>query len=485
MDMMMNIANVAPETNRALQETTTKTASTQNAKQKNDQKGEKKFTDIFADARAEKDDVVENSDDSANDLKQSMHLQQAAFLLTVASMPSEIQTIKPTVQDENLNGVLGTQASNINFADVIKNQTQSTSNVEVTGNDNLLTAVNADTVPLNVSAKSSGDAVEPNLATEFLQPANRDVTANNVAEVFANQVETLKPTEEGSHDLVVKTVVEQPGLAELQTVNQQMKKLLPDATGEKQVDKGVVDKDLVETVDPLTGDKESVTALKIGAVDKKDAVVLEDDSMQTDGALTNMNGTTEKQITMSEATGKNTEQMNTNSFGQILTLTTNQTNHSSETPATANPASQVPASEIHGQIVEQARLIKGTEDTQMIIKLKPEHLGELTLKVTVENGVVSASFHSDNTQVRNILETTLVQLKQELTNQGLKVDTVGVYGGLGEFFSDSGQSQPGQQGQNNRFKNRKIDLADFEDEVDNISILNQSGRVDEGIDYKI
>ncbi|WP_110953269.1 flagellar hook-length control protein FliK [Anaerosinus massiliensis] len=471
MDMMMNFANVAPETNRVLQETTTKTASTQNAKQKNDQKGEKKFTDIFADARTKKDQIVENSEDGSNDLKQSMHLQQAAFLLTVASIP-EIQTTKPAVQDENLNGALGTQASNINFADVIKSQTQSTSNVEVTSIDTMLTSVNADTDPLNVLMKSSGDAVEPNLATEFLQPTNRDATANNVAEVFANQAEALKSIEEGSRDLVVKTVVEQPVLAELQTVNQQMRRLLPDATGEKQVDKGLSDDSLEEIVNPLTISKENTSELKV-------------DSVRTIDAVTNISSATEEQAGMFDMTGKNAEQMNTNSFGQILTMTTNQTNHSAETPATANSAPQVPASEIHGQIVEQARLIKGTEDTQMVIKLKPEHLGELTLKVTVENGVVSASFHSDNTQVRNILETTLVQLKQELTNQGLKVDTVGVYGGLGEFFSDSRQSQPGQQGQNNRFKNRKIDLANFEDEVDKVNEVSLVNKAEEGIDYKI
>jgi flagellar hook-length control protein FliK len=121
----------------------------------------------------------------------------------------------------------------------------------------------------------------------------------------------------------------------------------------------------------------------------------------------------------------------------------------------------------------------------MVIKLKPEHLGELTLKVTVENGTVSASFHSDNSQVRGLLETTMAQLKQDLASQGIKVDTVGVYGGLGEFLSD-GQSQPGQQGQNSRFKNRKINVDDFEDEVDKVGgLMSTSGVTDDGVDYRV
>lgn len=101
--------------------------------------------------------------------------------------------------------------------------------------------------------------------------------------------------------------------------------------------------------------------------------------------------------------------------------------------------------DITTQIVDQARLVAGNKNTEMIIQLKPEHLGELTLKVTVENGVVSASFHSNSPEVRTVIESSLYQLKQELSSQGLKVDNVGVYAGLGQFFSN--QQQTGNQQQ--------------------------------------
>lgn len=141
--------------------------------------------------------------------------------------------------------------------------------------------------------------------------------------------------------------------------------------------------------------------------------------------------------------------------------------------------------DIPGQIVEHARLIKNTEDTQMVIKLRPEHLGELTLKVTVEKGVVSATFHSDNIQVRAALENSLMQLKQELTNQGIKVDNVGVYAGLGQFLSN-GHEQAGREQQSARYKNRKIDLADFDDEVNKVNGGTPTNTAtQDGVDYRI
>ena len=104
--------------------------------------------------------------------------------------------------------------------------------------------------------------------------------------------------------------------------------------------------------------------------------------------------------------------------------------------------------DIPQQIVDQARLIQRGQDTEMVIHLKPEHLGDLTLRVSVGvDGAVNASFHSNNAEVRTIIENTLVQLKQDLNDQGIKVDNVGVYAGLadGGLPQDSGQ-QGWQQG---------------------------------------
>ena len=70
------------------------------------------------------------------------------------------------------------------------------------------------------------------------------------------------------------------------------------------------------------------------------------------------------------------------------------TNVVQQTNALSQPEETVTDYDIHTQIIDKAKLIKNNEDTQMIIKLKPEHLGDLTLKVIVEKGVVSASFHS-------------------------------------------------------------------------------------------
>ena len=149
--------------------------------------------------------------------------------------------------------------------------------------------------------------------------------------------------------------------------------------------------------------------------------------------------------------------------------------------------------DIPRQIVDQARLIRRAADTQMVIKLNPEHLGELTLKVSVtQNGSVNASFHSDNAQVRAVIENSLVQLRQELNNQGLKVDSVEVYAGLadGQLPQQQGQqawqNQQGSSGSNVRVLS--MDAEDYAEEADNLSAAAIHGAetsATDGVDYRI
>ena len=145
--------------------------------------------------------------------------------------------------------------------------------------------------------------------------------------------------------------------------------------------------------------------------------------------------------------------------------------------------------EVPRQIVDQARLIQRGQDTEMVIHLKPEHLGDLTLRVSVDtDGAVNASFHSNNAEVRTIIENTLVQLRQELNNQGLKVDNVGVYAGLadGGLPQDQGQQQAFQQGSQRQHTTRESAAA-FEDGQELAAALAaQEGSIaTDGVDYRI
>lgn len=141
--------------------------------------------------------------------------------------------------------------------------------------------------------------------------------------------------------------------------------------------------------------------------------------------------------------------------------------------------------DIRRQILEQVRMIRTAQTTELVMQLKPEHLGQLTMKVSVaNNGSVTAVFQSESAQVRAAIESQITQLKQELQQQGLKVDDVSVGAGLSEdFFTRSEtQGQMGQFAQQNPRTGsggvgRRADRAASVDSVEGIAAGSGAGVV--------
>ncbi len=204
-----------------------------------------------------------------------------------------------------------------------------------------------------------------------------------------------------------------------------------------------------------------------------------------------------EEITQENSLGKS-QQDNVASFQQILGNVQNTDNagaiNEPQQAQQTNRTYNVPQ-----QIVEQAKLLQNGQNSEMIIKLNPEHLGELSLKVSVNgNGGVTATFHTDNAQVRAILETSMIQLKQQLNEQGIKVDSVEVQTSLPDGQLPDGQAQQGfnQQSQGQHVRSQQIDLKDFEDTSEALAaepvnnattdIHDSEGNViSSGVDYSV
>ena len=167
-----------------------------------------------------------------------------------------------------------------------------------------------------------------------------------------------------------------------------------------------------------------------------------------------------------ESSANTEQQTSTENFaanlGAAVNNTSNDTsinNISNEQPQQADQTAR--QENITAQIVEHAKMIRNAENTEMVIQLKPEHLGELTLRVSAtSNGSVNVTFHSENAQVRAMIENTLVQLKQELSNQGLKVENVQVSAHLSDGGMMNGRGQQAWEQNQRSGSNSRIGRID-------------------------
>ncbi|MCL1996889.1 MAG: flagellar hook-length control protein FliK [Defluviitaleaceae bacterium] len=95
------------------------------------------------------------------------------------------------------------------------------------------------------------------------------------------------------------------------------------------------------------------------------------------------------------------------------------------TPTAPNPQPTAPQilEQIQGQLI---KLVQVGAAAEMRLVLSPESLGEVSLRIATQNGIVVAQFMAQNQRVKEVIESNLGQLQEELERQGLQVSELSV-----------------------------------------------------------
>ena len=97
------------------------------------------------------------------------------------------------------------------------------------------------------------------------------------------------------------------------------------------------------------------------------------------------------------------------------------------------------AQEIYDQIGEQIRNLSRDNINEIELKLQPETLGTIQVRVTQSEGMMKAEFVTNNENVKAIIEGQLIQLKQDFEQSGIKVNEVEVRVSTNEFNENTQQ----------------------------------------------
>lgn len=156
---------------------------------------------------------------------------------------------------------------------------------------------------------------------------------------------------------------------------------------------------------------------------------------------------------------------------------------------------QVDAKDLIQQIVQKAEVMLKSEVSEMRMQLKPEFLGKMLIKVTVEEGNVITKIITENQQVKQMLEANLNSLRQSLEASGIKVEKTEVSvqlfnDGSGSFSqSDSNRYMmwSEQQSQNRRsYSQDHFGYPEMENVPESIEATTNYGMgLDGQVDYLI
>ena len=152
----------------------------------------------------------------------------------------------------------------------------------------------------------------------------------------------------------------------------------------------------------------------------------------------------------------------------------------SEAPAPVNEGYQsAQTQEIMDQIMEYMKINLKAESQHMEMQLHPASLGTVNVQIAAKDGAITAHFTTQNETVRAVIETQLIQLKNQFEEQGIKVDAVEVTVANHEY----GQQQFSQEQADGKHKQgktakgmRRINLDELDGEED-LAPMEESERI--------
>lgn len=189
-----------------------------------------------------------------------------------------------------------------------------------------------------------------------------------------------------------------------------------------------------------------------------------ENSMTTedDASLLQQNDTTEKSI------------FTEHTFQQ--TVQTIRTDNITAAPTTAVPQNVVfNTLDVIRQVSEFTRVMYQGDTTSMEMQLNPENLGKIYVQVTAKEGVVTAHLAVQNEIVKEALENQTIQLRENMNQQGIKVEAVEVTIASHEFERNLEQNQQGsaqdeQREQASKSPRRNISMNQL-DELSGLTAL--------------
>lgn len=146
--------------------------------------------------------------------------------------------------------------------------------------------------------------------------------------------------------------------------------------------------------------------------------------------------------------------------------------------------------EIMDQILNYMKIQLKPGMDQLEMQLHPESLGTVHVQLTSKGGEVTAEFHVQNESVKAALETQITELRDNLREQGVKVEAVEVSVDAKGFESNLWQEQERQESyERNKKTPRRINLNELdalleeeasEEELLNAKVMEMNGNT---VDY--
>ena len=319
-------------------------------------------------------------------------------LVTDENLMNMVSDITDTVKDLVANLETETGIQSADFADILSQ----------------MTAVNGDETALKTEFLTEKD-----IPSDIVDGADSSIPA----EVQVSDIRTTEMGNDDTDSVNVQTIIAKSDeLMEGEGINPN---LVQSGSTETEVE-----------VDPLAQAKESAETETVTAVS--------DDKSATEKKNTGNQSGDENSFSENNTFSQNLENRIENIINDMQAATETETRN-------------VNAQDIIDQITDYMKLNIKSDMTELDMKLNPESLGTLHIKVAAKEGIVTAQFTAPNEEVKAILQSQISELTSKLEQSNVKIEAVEVTVESHAFEQNLEQNQQqNNQGEEEKQKRKSV-----------------------------
>lgn len=232
--------------------------------------------------------------------------------------------------------------------------------------------------------------------------------------------------------------------------------------------------------------KEKTQTMDAANVNEKEQANSDNNVMETQKNATKENHTDNRNT--KEQSGQSEQDNTQTTVKQTITKTQTETHHTREvkhqTQGVVNQfvealsekldegMDRVSAARIVRQVVDEIKLVMKPDTTSMELQLNPEHLGKVNINVSMKAGMVTAQIAVSDAMVKEALENQIQVLRDNMNEQGMKIEAVEVVIAGHEFEQnlEKGKQENEEMAQTKKSGKRKLRVTELEEsEVEEIS----------------
>ena len=186
------------------------------------------------------------------------------------------------------------------------------------------------------------------------------------------------------------------------------------------------------------------------------------------GEETKQDTSQQQKTDASEVTGRTQNETKSNPQEQVSFQTTTQTINNGQTVEVVQTVTQtqVDVESILRQISQMTRITVTQAQSSIEMQLNPENLGKVYLQVVSKEGAITAQIAAQNEAVKEVIESQLAVLKENMNQQGMKVEAVEVTIASHEFERSLEQNQDNparEQQETEKSSRRNINLNQLDE----------------------